>query len=437
MKLVFTTVAFLFIFFLTSCKKDKKDTQSPTITYISPTNGQAYKMFDTIAVNARVGDNVHLSYVTVTLTDANHSALQASYSVPITSTDFIFNIQYILTQFHLASGNYLMQITADDGYNTTSSYQSIYITESPTQLWGYCTVLKNATQTINQVDTINSVISSISLSQMYNGMKYGAYNQQLYVNGKNTQSFQSFYIQPQISKALTYAASASISQQDYTCIFTDGYKPYVGFLNGDVYSFTSNGAYSTSYRLNDQNFYPYYFTTTSAYGIGIFKSKIATVSDKIVSFGAFGGVFNSLPLGGNTAIANVVAVFEKSQDSLYILGNDATNQAVIGFYTPSNNTFSNFSISGSGKMLSATKVNKEYILIATTTGIYPVLGLSLNASLSPSVAQKLSYQAKLNRLTTASNTSLNSYYVATNSLSLISTKVLTDSIIDFEVITNK
>jgi hypothetical protein len=415
MKLVFTTVAFLFIFFLTSCKKDKKDTQSPTITYISPTNGQAYKMFDTIAVNARVGDNVHLSYVTVTLTDANHSALQASYSVPITSTDFIFNIQYILTP----------------------SYQSIYITESPTQLWGYCTVLKNATQTINQVDTINSVISSISLSQMYNGMKYGAYNQQLYVNGKNTQSFQSFYIQPQISKALTYAASASISQQDYTCIFTDGYKPYVGFLNGDVYSFTSNGAYSTSYRLNDQNFYPYYFTTTSAYGIGIFKSKIATVSDKIVSFGAFGGVFNSLPLGGNTAIANVVAVFEKSQDSLYILGNDATNQAVIGFYTPSNNTFSNFSISGSGKMLSATKVNKEYILIATTTGIYPVLGLSLNASLSPSVAQKLSYQAKLNRLTTASNTSLNSYYVATNSLSLISTKVLTDSIIDFEVITNK
>jgi hypothetical protein len=330
-----------------------------------------------------------------------------------------------------------MQITADDGYNTTSSYQSIYITESPTQLWGYCTVLKNATQTINQVDTMNSLISSISLSQPYNGMKYGAYNQQLYVNGKGVQSFQSFYLQPQTAKALTYAANATVSQQDYTCIYTDGYKPYVGFLNSDVYSFTSTGSYSTSYRLNDINFYPYYFTTTSAYGIGIFKSKITTVSDKIVSFGIFGSVFNSLPLAGNTAITNVVGMFEKAQDTLYVVGNDATNQAVVGFYTPSNNTFSNFSISGTGKMLSATKVNNEYILIATTTGIYPLIGLSLNAPLSPSVAQKLSYQPKLNRLTAASNVSLNSYYVATNSLSLISTKVLADSIIDFEVITNK
>lgn len=427
----------MFIFFLLSCKKDKKDTQSPTITFTSPTNGQAYKMFDTIAVSARVTDNAHLSYINVTLTDANHGALQASYSVPITSLDFIFNIKYILTQFHLASGNYLMQITADDGYNTTSSYQSIYITESPTQLWGYCTVLKNATQTINQVDTMNSLISSISLSQPYNGMKYGAYNQQLYVNGKGVQSFQSFYLQPQTAKALTYAANATVSQQDYTCIYTDGYKPYVGFLNSDVYSFTSTGSYSTSYRLNDINFYPYYFTTTSAYGIGIFKSKITTVSDKIVSFGIFGSVFNSLPLAGNTAITNVVGMFEKAQDTLYVVGNDATNQAVVGFYTPSNNTFSNFSISGTGKMLSATKVNNEYILIATTTGIYPLIGLSLNAPLSPSVAQKLSYQPKLNRLTAASNVSLNSYYVATNSLSLISTKVLADSIIDFEVITNK
>jgi hypothetical protein len=130
-------------------------------------------------------------------------------------------------------------------------------------------------------------------------------------------------------------------------------------------------------------------------------------------------------------------MFEKAQDTLYVVGNDATNQAVVGFYTPSNNTFSNFSISGTGKMLSATKVNNEYILIATTTGIYPLIGLSLNAPLSPSVAQKLSYQPKLNRLTAASNVSLNSYYVATNSLSLISTKVLADSIIDFEVITNK
>ena len=424
----------MFIFFLLSCKKDKKDTQSPNITFVSPNNGQTYKMYDTIIVSAHVSDNQHISYINVTLTDANHSALQASYSVPISSADFTFNIKYILTQFHLLSGTYYIQITADDGYNTTSSYQSIYITESPTQLWGYCTVLKNSNQTINQIDTSINVISSIALTQPYNGMKYGTYYQQLYVNGKGSQAFQSFYLQPQTSKVLAYASSATGSQQDYTCIFTDGYKPYVGFLNSDVYSFTDAGSYSTSYRLNDYNFYPYYFTKTSAYGISIMKSKIPAVSDKIVSYSNYGAVFNSLILD---TVKNVVAVFEKSQDSLVVLGNNANNQARISIYNPAANHFSTYILSVNGKMLSATKVNNEYILIATTTGIYPLIGFSLNASLSASVAQKISYHPKLNRLTAASNTTLNSYYVTTNSLTPISTKVLTDSIIDFEVITNK
>ena len=427
----------MFIFFLLSCKKDKKDTQSPVISFVSPTSGQTYKMFDTIAVSAHVSDNMHLSYINVTLTDANHGTLQASYSVPITSLDFIFNIKYILTQFHLASGNYLMQITADDGYNTTSSYQNIYITESPTQLWGYCIVLKNTNQTINQADTMNSLISSISLSQPYNGMKYGAYNQQLYVNGKGSQSFQSFYLQPQSAKVLTYAVSATSNQQDYTCIFTDGYKPYVGFLNSDVYSFTDIGSYSTSYRLNDPNFYPSYFTTTSAYGVGILKSKIVTVSDKIVSYSSYGAIYNSLPLAGNTAITNVVAVFEKAQDSLYVLGNDATNQAVGYVYCISGNNFPITLSMPTSKIYSAVKVTNQYLICSTTSGIYPISGLNAGVSLSPLIAQKLSYQPKLNRLTIASNTNLNSYYVHTNSLSLISTKALTDSIVDFEVITNK
>ncbi|MFI5141598.1 MAG: hypothetical protein ACHQII_04525, partial [Bacteroidia bacterium] len=184
-------------------------------------------MFDTITVNASVVDNEHLSYINVVLTDANHTPLQASYSVPITSAGFTFNIRYVLTQYHLQTGNYFMQITADDGYNTIASYQPIYITESPTLFWGYCVALKDSSR-IYQLDTAGTKISHIVLSQSYNGMKYGPYYQQLFVNGKNSMPFQSFYVQPQsINQSQYYSVIANTNQINYTSLYTDGIKPYV------------------------------------------------------------------------------------------------------------------------------------------------------------------------------------------------------------------
>jgi len=442
MKFIFKASFFLFIFFLISCKKDKKDTQAPGIGCFLPAVGQHYKMFDTIIVNAQVTDNEHLSSVNVTLTDLNHAPLQASYSVPIPSAGFTFTIKYILTQFHLQTGTYFIQINADDGYNTSSYYQPIIITESPTQLWGYCTVLKSTSQTINQIDTLGNPISSIVLSQAYNGIKYGGYYQQLYVNGKGTRPFQSFNLQAQTANQLNYGASATVNQVDYASLYTDGYKPYVGFLNSDVNSFDNTGAYGTSYRLNDINFYPYLFTKTSNYSVGVFKSKIpANNPDKIVSFTGFGASYQSTALP--TINFTVVAVFEKGQDSVYVLGNDANNQAqAYIYYVPSNSFPIQLSNMPPNKMLSAVKVSSSYFIFSTASSIYSYQYTNSNCISNLLLgAQKLAYQPKLNRLVAAAGTSLNSYYVGTSSLTPVSGAHSSincgDSIIDFEVITNK
>jgi len=399
-------------------------------------------MYDTITVNATVSDNEHLSFVNVTLTDLNHTPLQSSYSVPIQSAGFTFTIKYVLTQFHLQTGGYYLQITADDGYNTASFYQPITITESPTLLWGYCTVLKTSSQTITQIDTAKNPISSIVLSQAYNGIKYGTYNQQLYVNGKGTRPFQAFYLQPQTASQLAYNASATNTQTDYTSLYTDGNKPYVGFLNSDINSFDNVGSYSTSYRLGDPNFYPYLFTKTSTYGVGVYKSKIAPNPDKIVSFSAYGAFYQSIVLP--TANFKAVALFEKGGDSLYVLGNDVNNQAQVYIYYAPNNSFSNALISTSlGSMLSAVKIGSNYAIFSTASGVYQVISISVNlAPLTSSIgAQKLAYQPKLNRLVAAAGFNLNSYYVSTTSLTPVSGTHSSincgDSIVDFEVITNK
>jgi hypothetical protein len=346
----------------------------------------------------------------------------------------------------LQTGAYFIQITANDGYNTATFNQPINIIESPTQLWGYCTVLKTYPQIINLIpfDTLGvfNPISHIGLSQAYNGMKYGAYNQQLYVNGKGTMPFQSFYVQAQSINQLAYSASATVSQLDYTSIYTDGNKPYVGFFNSDIYSFDNIGSYSTSYRLNNLNFYSYLFTKTSNYGIGVYKSKIASNPDKIVSFTGFGAFNNSAAL---PAKFKVIAVFEKGvhQDSLYVLGNDSNNQAQMYIYQPVENTFSNPLITNInyGKMMSAVMINNEYVIFSTPSGIYPITNENLNIALLNTGAQKLAYQPKLNMLIAASGFNLTPYHVSTYSLTPVSVIHSSincgDSIIDFEVITNK
>lgn len=444
----------MFIFILISCKKDKKDTQPPVITFTSPGAGQAFgfvldsvsgKYHLPIRVTAGVSDNVHLSLVYVTLTDMNHTPVQNSDKVPVTSASFTVDIVYDVTEFRLQTGAYLIQITADDGYNTVSSFQPITITESPTLWLGYCINLKSSPLAISRYDSLKSQsLLPVSLTS-YNGMKYGGYNQQLYINGSGTsQPFLSYNLGYNLTD---YTEGLTGTQSDYSCLFTDGARAYVGFKNGitqgTIYSYSNLGVAGTSYRYTGSSVsYPYYFTTTSTNNVAVFKNISVPGSDHIVTFTSAGATYNSTFLPVN--MKSVTAILEKSQDSLYVFGNDVNNQAITYIYQPQENSFLPSSITGTvtGKLLSAVAVNNEYVIFSTTTGVYACRGLTINsAPLLTDVVQKLAYQPKLNMLVAATMGNLNAYTVNANSLSsLISKRSLSmpaDSIVDFEVITNK
>ena len=436
MKLVFRIVFFLFIFILVGCKKDKKDSIPPVISATSPSNGQSYHMFDTITVSANVSDNIRLASINVVLTDGNHTPVQGVVSISITSVDMVFSIRYVLSEFRLQTGSYLMQITADDGYNSISSFQQIYIVESPTMWLGYCVNTKLNPQNIVGYDSTKTQNLTIPITSTYNGMKYGGYNQQLYINGSGSQPFMAYDMKNNIP---AYYETATTNQLNYTCLATDGYKPYVGFKNGDIYSYTNTGIPSTSYRYaGAYPSYPYYFTTTSTNNVAVYKSTTLN-NDAFVNFSAFGAAYNSVILFGNTPVKNVIAVFEKSVDSLYVFGNDSANKGVIDIYQFSTNRFSAAPIRLSDKITSAVKINNQYVVYSTTTAIYGCGNFSTPTSLQPTAAQKLIYQSKLNTLMAANGTIINAYTVGTNSLSAIPkmTLTLSDSVTDFEVITNK
>jgi len=458
MKLLFRTAFFLFIFILASCKKDKKVTTPPTITYNAPSTGQAYGyVYDAIAhkyhlpinVIARVTDAVRLSSVNVSLTDMNHTPLQGPVSVPIISADFNFNIIYDVTDFRLQTGTYLIQITADDGTSASSSFQPIYVIEAPTLWLGYCYNLKGNPQLITGIDSLKNGNLSIPLTGTYNGMKYGSYNQQLYVNGNGNMPFTAYNIQ---NGASVYQVTATPGQINYTSLNTDGYKPYIGFRNGNLYAYSNTGAENTSYRYTGANpSYPYYFATTSTNNVAVYTNIAASPpnNDVLVTFSSAGAAYNSTNLSVYSSLSKIIGVFEKSLDSLYVLGNDTNNQAIAYVYT-SEGGFSTSPISGFGsfgKMLSATKINNESVVFSTNNGVYVCNGLHVNmTSLLPS-AQKIIYQSKLNVLVAANSTAnagtLSAYTLSATSgifsLTPIAKMSLTlaDSVFDFELITNK
>lgn len=429
------TTFFVLIFFFFSCKKEKKDTISPLVTINKPSSGQPFSMFDTLTVNAHVSDETHLSSIVVALTDINNIVLQYTYSVPIQNNDFTFNIKYILNAYHISSGFYYLSVTVSDGSNTTQRTVKIYITESPTVKTGYFIVGASQPKIITKYDATFVQQSTISLATGLNGMAYGSYYNQLYINGNINQPFTGY---DAIMNGTTWSFPYSGGgQPTFECVATDGQKAFIGYYSGYIASVTYTGGLSTFYSNGNSNYYPYYFALTSSYGLGAYKDKFSG-SDRLYSFYRNSGV------GTNNVFLpyTVLGIFEYTNTQMYIFGNLSSGQAAYYLYDVIANNLSGPVVIPNGKLLSVAQVNPNYLLLALDDGkIYGYSSTGLGGSYQPLAtirAQKIIYNTKMNELNAAVKNSVYSYSLSTNYvLSLTGFQSIADSIIGFEVITNK
>jgi len=424
---------FMLIFFSFSCKKEKKDKTSPLVAITNPLSGAAFQMFDTLDVSAHVSDETQISSIVVALTDINNTVLQYSYSVPVQSNDFTFNIKYYLTEYHLPSGFYYMSVTVSDGSNFTQRTVKIHITESPTVKTGYFWVGSLLPKQIIKANTGMVQQNSITLSTGFNGMAFGPYYQQLFINGNLYQPFIGYdAVMNGTSWSIPYSSGGI---PNFMCVATDGQKAFIGYYSGDLGAMTYTGGTSTSYPNGNSNYYPFYFTLTSNYGIGIYKDKQGG-SDKLMSFGRTTGT----PQNNTFMPIKVSHVFERTTTELFILGNNGSNQAVFYLYTVNTNALVGPFSLPAGKLLSAAWVDSDYLLLAMDNGIiYGYRYSNSNATVLANVkAQKITYDTGLRELNAAVNNGMYSYSLSTNYvLTATGFATVSDSIIGFEVITNK
>jgi len=420
------------LIFFFSCKKEKKDTTSPLVSITSPADQQAFNMFDTLTVVARVSDETQLTSIIIALIDMNNIVVQSSLSVPIQSKDFTFSVKYALNEYHLPSAFYYLSITVSDGSNSHQSTRKIYVTESPTLKTGYYVCGVTQSKNVYVYDAAFALKNTIVLNTGFKGVTYGGYYHQAYVAGNSNQPFQAFDVT--YNDQLVWTAAAYVSDP-FTCTYSDGVKPYIGYFSGNMLSFNSNGGQSTTYVNNNSNYYPVLFSAHSKYAAGIFKDKTGG-GNIIIGFFRNSGVATnstSVPL-------SVIGIFEKAQDELYVIGNDATNNAVLYTYNVPGNYFNGPFSLGAGKMLSAVQFDSDYLVYSSANGnIYGYRYSNGNNLVLASVtAQKIIYKSKLNELSAASRNQLFTYSLSGNySLIQSNLQAFTDSIIGFEVITNK
>ncbi len=421
------------IFFLAGCKKEKKDTQSPLISISNPAEGQIFSMFDTMQVTAHVSDETHLTSIVVALTDLNNIPVQGNYPVSLQSNDFTFTINYVISEFRLLSGFYYLSVTANDGTNSRQSTRKIYINESPTLKTGYYIVGATQPKNVIRYDAAMVQKNLISLTTGFTGMAYSGYNHQLYINGHVNQSLQA--VDAAYNEQLNWTSAYSVGS-NFTSIYTDGKKPYIGYYSGSLSSFASSGGYSTSYINNNTGYYPVYFTTTSTYGVGIYKDKFGIAGNQIITFGKNNGI----AINSRYTPCYIVGIFERTQDELYILGNDTNSNPVIYLYSVTGNFFTGPMSLPAGKLVSAVQIDSDYLIFAAQSGnIYGYRFSTNNAiSLASINAQKISFQPKMYELTASSKNNLYTYSLSGNyNLTQVNMQVLADSIIGFEVVTNK
>ncbi len=426
-------VIFLLIF-ISSCKKNKDTSVAPLIISLStPGTGATYLMYDTVIVTGRITDGIVPNALTVGLYDIQGALVQSNMPIVINGTNFNFTAKYFLSDLHLASGQYNIRVTATDQYLSAWSESLVNIVAAPTIKTGYYICGASQTNIVTQYDVNFNSVSVIPLNTGFNGMAFGSYYQQLYLNGNHNQSVES--VSPQTSGILWSFPYIGGGLPEFTFIGTDNMYPYIGYYTGNVVSYNSSGGIQTTYINHNNALYPRYFTVTSTYGAGIFSNHFAG-PDELITYGKLTGV----PVNSLIPPCTVSYIFEHTADELYLFGNDAQGNATLYLYSVTGNVLNSSAFSlGSGKLFAAAQVDSDHFILSIGGSIYLYQYSTANLTLLLNMpAQKLLYNPARSELDLSSKNTFNAYSLTgLNTLVLTNSKVFTDSILDFEVITNK
>lgn len=414
-----------------SCKKDK-NIDVPSVQIIQPAGIQTFNVFDTIMVKAHVSDAQGLQSVNISLTNGQSTKVLPAVQVAITSNDMTFTWPYILSDFHLASGQYYITVSASNGTNTKYAYQEIYVDAAPTVREAvYAITRGNNTVKIWKFDSVFSVTAGPSLSGNYSSSDVSSYYQQLYITAYDSGNINAIAV----PSGTGWSIMGNNSPTPYfTNVYSYGDAAYVSYYAGYVKYFNHSGVIQSEIYM-PANYYP---VKTLLWGKYLFVEErdISSPAEILALFYAQSGVgYQQISLPGP-----IIAMYGMDNDNVFIFGNGTSGAPYMSDYSVSGNGFYNPVSLPSAKLLSAAQVNSSEFFVGFSNGtIYnytynPINFLSYITGVN---ASHIRYDAVNNQLVVSSGKQVEEYNCGLSSATKVYSVPMTDSVLDVQILFNK
>lgn len=402
------------VLFSVSCRKDEKDKLGPVVSFNTPTENQSFNVFDNITVNASVSDETAITFVSVSLVDAQYNSVVAAAAIPVSSPSMTINKQYYIDNIHLESGTYHVMVVASDGANESRSYQKVQIVAVPRVLKNIFVVSSQGiTQTnFSAVDSaFASLIPYYSFTGDWVGSSASTYYQQLYRCGNYNGAFEGLDLQ---FNSIQFSIAPVVSASPYfTAFYSDDKRNYIGRYDGGIvgYDYIGSVVYTAVASAG------HYVTAMGFCGGQLIteeKVKVAATS-KLVTHYATGAAEKE-----KTISQQAVAFCEKDVNNVFVFGNDA-GQGVIQLFDKVNNSLWNpypYPLP-TGSILSVLKLDENTYLIGHSNGTilkYQYLTSSLTTYLSGYTAVQLRYDDLNNQLVVAEANKISTFEYSTSNL---------------------
>lgn len=121
----FSLYSFLILLMLSACAKEK-DLQAPKIRIQSPLNSTSYTVPFQLSVVATISDDVGLDYYQIKISGPDGQVVQ-SLQINTNEKEKQVNEVFTMSDIHLASGIYTINVKASDGNHLSSKYVQINV----------------------------------------------------------------------------------------------------------------------------------------------------------------------------------------------------------------------------------------------------------------------------------------------------------------------
>jgi hypothetical protein len=171
---------------LFSCRKDE-DKDAPLIELNTPAENAQYDVFSDIPVTGTIYDNLQLAYVKIQLIDPNLIPVLPAIEIKPESNTLTLNQAYSVSDIHLKTGNYYLQVQAGDGIRVTNKFVSVRINEAPKKLKFLVAVTRSGSNlNVVKINSALQVSPLFMVTSDYLGSGCSSDFQQFYLCGRCT-----------------------------------------------------------------------------------------------------------------------------------------------------------------------------------------------------------------------------------------------------------